>query len=380
MPCFKPMVMFPPAPPLDGGKAQGRWSFSADSAPPGAVGVEVSCGRCGGCQARRQGDWVERNLWEVQASEGVATFVTGTYSDEHLPDNGGVSITDFQGFMKRLRTRIAPVRIRFFGCLEYGDREDRTKRPHWHALIYGWEPPDAVPIEKSKRGWAQWSSEFLEDVWGKGRVVVGQVTPESIAYVVGYVRDRKYGDAAEAEYGAKAHPRTGEVFKVRAPFSVMSRRPGIGMHWFDQFKDSDARHGTIRSGRSNAEVAMPRAVVRRLLDHIERTEGVEAREAEQLRRQREAMAAKAKQAADNTEARRMVREVVGALRRQSFKRGQGDWSEERISEQLATAARLREREAEAPAMERARCVADARARERQRAREHKRGRSRLGGI
>ena len=51
--------------------------------------------------------------------------------------------------MKRLRKKLHPLKIRFFHCGEYGDK---TRRPHYHALIFGYSFPDRKLFKKSKSG------------------------------------------------------------------------------------------------------------------------------------------------------------------------------------------------------------------------------------
>jgi hypothetical protein len=58
-----------------------------------------------------------------------------------LPADGSLDVSHFQKFMKRLRDRIKPLKIRFFHCGEYGDL---TRRPHYHALIFGYDFPDGI--------------------------------------------------------------------------------------------------------------------------------------------------------------------------------------------------------------------------------------------
>lgn len=326
MPCFHKRLMYPPA------SGSGRWVFNLAEAPNGAEGVEVPCGNCQGCRVRRTGDWVIRNLWELVANNGVAFFATLTFADEHLPDDYSVDARHLQLFMKRLRARFPGLVIRFFAVGEYGEREDKTMRPHYHVLIYGVVPDDLEQIEVSQRGLPQWSSETISSLWGQGRVVLGTVDPSSISYVAGYIFDKLSGERGEAYYAGRVHAVTGQVCDVRPPFNVMSRRPGIGMCFWEEFQHSDAQHDFIvRDGRKRA---MPKAIVKRRLAALPSDE---AREAAKLAR-REAIAVElAKHAADNTHSRLLVREVSRVLQAKSLARGGVDWSEERIRQQLQDA-------------------------------------------
>jgi hypothetical protein len=283
--------------------------------------------------ASRTGQWTERNLWEFDAADKVGCFVTLTFEDQQLPESYSVDIRTLQLFLKRLRKRLwreHRVRIRFFAVAEYGEDEARTKRPHYHVLVYGWRPADAEQIEDAKSGLPQWQSALLSEVWGKGRVVVGDVTPQSISYCAGYVFDKRSGSRGKSEYSGRQHPVTGEIVNVRPPFNVMSRRPGIGMGWFEEQREHDVK-GTfiVRDGRKRA---MPRAVVRRRMAEM----GSDAeREAFKAERREAAEAEAAKHATDNTRGRRLVREVARVLRAQSLARGDSStWTPEVVAEQL----------------------------------------------
>lgn len=326
MACFHPRTMWP-------SKAGGRWTFSCDDAVPGSASVEVGCYNCQGCMAARTSQWTERNIWEFEAAGKVGCFVTMTFANEHLPESYSVDIRTLQLFLKRLRKRLWKefrVRIRFFAVGEYGEDERFTKRPHYHILVYGWRPADAEQIENAKSHLPQWQSALLSEVWGKGRVVFGDVTPQSISYCAGYIFDKRRGDRAKEEYSNRLHPVTGEVVTVRPPFNVMSRKPGIGMGWYEQFRDSDAK-GTyiVRDGRKRM---MPRAIVRRRLADMASDAERDAFRAER----REAAAAEAaRRASDNTIGRRLVREVVKVLKAQALARGDSaTWTPEAIAEQL----------------------------------------------
>jgi hypothetical protein len=40
-------------------------------------------------------------------------FITLTYDPDHLPSDGSLDVSHFQKFMKRLRKKISPLKIRF---------------------------------------------------------------------------------------------------------------------------------------------------------------------------------------------------------------------------------------------------------------------------
>lgn len=315
MPCYRPLVMYPPPP-----EVGGRFVCSPKDTYPGAPATPVACGKCQGCRVRRTGEWVIRNLWELKRCDGEACFVTLTYDDESLPASYSVDVKELQGFLKRLRARLryrygADFRIRFFAVGEYGEREDATKRPHFHIIIFGWCPDDLVPEAPSQRGLPQWSSPLLSEVWNKGRVMLGNVDRHSISYVAGYVFDKHYGDRATEEYASRVHAVTGEVCKVRPPFNVMSRRPGIGARWFDEFRDTDARSSfVVMDGRKRA---MPRAVVRRLLGFLSPEDQAEFVEKRRLA----AMEYERLHAADLTPRRRATIEAVRTHNAATLARG-----------------------------------------------------------
>ncbi|AXH74132.1 MAG: replication initiator protein [Microviridae sp.] len=114
---------------------------------------------------------------------------------------------DFQLFMKRLRRKVGAVR--FFMSGEYGDDEEglhRGKygtsvgRPHYHAVLFGYDPADKVYESRSHDGSALYSSKSLAELWGLGIVQVGVVSFSSAAYVARYVMKKVTGDMAEAWY------------------------------------------------------------------------------------------------------------------------------------------------------------------------------------
>lgn len=102
-------------------------------------------------------------------------------------------------FMKALRNRIAPRKVRFFGVGEYGEK---SLRPHYHIALYGMH-------------WLE--RPVMEASWARGFVHAGDLTMESSAYIASYVL-KKIGSWQQ------------QILDGRHPeFARMSNRPfGIG--------------------------------------------------------------------------------------------------------------------------------------------------------
>lgn len=146
------------------------------------TGITIPCGKCLICRQNRAREWAQRLTHELEFHHQYC-FITLTYSDEYLPiiqDEVTLWKPDLQLFWKRLRKDLGgKIRIKYLACGEYGDR---TSRPHYHAIIFGWQPSDSIRISPDVV-----SSETLEKLWKFGQVAVGAVTQESIHYVTGYV-------------------------------------------------------------------------------------------------------------------------------------------------------------------------------------------------
>lgn len=181
------------------------------SAPPigtQARFLEVPCGRCIGCSVRLARDWSIRCVLE-EFEHDVSCWATLTYDDKFLPRAGDSPTLDKQhlsGFLKRLRSRVSPQTVRFFGVGEYGDT---TARPHYHVILYGLAP----------------NERHIPAAWPFGFARVDPLSPAAIAYVAGYAQ-KKIGTASLT--ARKVDPETGEILTPERPFRLVSRRPGIG--------------------------------------------------------------------------------------------------------------------------------------------------------
>lgn len=169
------------------------------------------------------------------------TFITLTYDNEHLPPGGTLIKKHFQDFMKRFREQVLPTivpeflcirpKIRFFHCGEYGKK---YSRPHYHALIFGYEFPDLELYSTNFQGDPLYTSELLDTIWGKGQCKIGALTYESAAYVARYCTKKITGPKAWLVYGTVDFD-TGELTSKLPEYATMSRNPGIGKPWLDRF-------------------------------------------------------------------------------------------------------------------------------------------------
>lgn len=172
----------------------------------------VPCGHCEDCLRRRRNQWFFRIKQEAK-SHLLNLFVTLTYSDENLcydeKGNPCVFIEEIQLFLKRLRKKIEPNRIRYFGISEYGPQ---TNRPHYHIILFNW------PYEYD-------SYSLLIDAWGcADNITISALCDEQIMYLSRYHTDKGFTPDGYAP-----------------TFTFMSRNPGIG-HCYATDPDNIAYH------------------------------------------------------------------------------------------------------------------------------------------
>ncbi len=191
--------------------------------------IDLACGQCQGCRLERSRQWALRCVHEAQMHERNC-FITLTYRPECIPEGGSLCLKDWQKFAKRLRRKCGP--FRFFHCGEYGEV---NRRPHYHACIFGLDFIADRGLWKKVRGNALFRSPTLDQTWGLGFASVGALTFKSAAYVARYVMKKATGDLAKTKY-SRVDEKTGECWSVRPEYVTMSRRPGIGSAWFEQFK------------------------------------------------------------------------------------------------------------------------------------------------
>lgn len=180
---------------------------------PWRVGVEeYGCGRCLPCKIKRRNLWTGRLLLE-RMDHAASWFVTLTYADEWLPKDLSVRPRELSKFLKRLRRRVQPERVRYYGVGEYGEDYGR---PHYHLALYG-----LPALRHVNPGDAHMMAITCKcDVckaWPYGGVSIWPLDEKTAAYICKYVT-KFGGEDAEKKIGTR-----------HREFARMSLRPaGIG--------------------------------------------------------------------------------------------------------------------------------------------------------
>lgn len=198
----------------------------------------VPCGKCNFCLQNKRADWSFRLLQESKKAVS-SHFLTLTYDDEFVPDNHSLCKRDMQLFTKRIRkdnARYSANPLRYYSVGEYGTR---TARPHYHSIMFNLERPVL---------------ERLQDIWTFGNCHVGDVSMASIHYVTKYVINKDVDSLGGRE----------------PPFSVMSKRPGIGVEYVRTHKDYH-RAGMLNFTNVNGQKGrLPRYYKEKIFSAMER--------------------------------------------------------------------------------------------------------------
>lgn len=294
MPCYHPLPAWKGR---DGGIV-----FSENKSNDG-IRLDLPCGRCVGCRLERSRQWATRIIHEAK-SHDHNSFVTLTYSPEHLPPGGSLNYSDFQRFIKRLRKHYGGKKIRYYVAGEYGEE---LQRPHYHACLFGIDFSDDRVLW-SRREFNLYRSPTLEKLWPFGHSTIGQLNFETAAYTARYVMKKITGQKAEEHY-RRADPETGEVYYLEPEFNKMSLKPGIGSSFIEKYMSDVYPHDYLVV--NGVKVKPPRF-------YDKRFERVDPDAFDQIKADREYNASK--NASDNTYARLSVKEAVVTAKLNQLKR------------------------------------------------------------
>lgn len=105
------------------------------------------CGGCIICRKNKGRFWTTRILLEDAFNPAPTWFVTLTYDDDHVPrtPEGDLTLRKKET-TQWMRDQVKQHGFRYYLVGEYGDR---TKRPHYHAAIFG----EAHGVDKTLGKW-----------------------------------------------------------------------------------------------------------------------------------------------------------------------------------------------------------------------------------
>ena len=239
---------------------------------------QLPCGKCLACRLDYARQWAVRCIHEAKCFGDYNSFITLTYSDENLHSDK-LYYSEFQLFAKRLRKFIfsnflkkfgkenwnllskeekkshyEKIAIGYFVTGEYGEK---TKRKHWHALIFNWRPEDCQYQFSNDRGDKNYTSKILQELWPFGNSYVGDVTFESAGYC--------------ARYAAKKLVHGFDEKHEFVPISKKSSKHAIGKRYLEKYHDDIFNYGLLHVKDSQGVVrpagAIPRYYQKWLAKH-----------------------------------------------------------------------------------------------------------------
>ena len=213
MPCYHPLTV----------RYDGENVFFPRSKgwiPSTAKIINLPCGKCRGCRLEYARQWAVRCHHEASMHKHNS-FLTLTFNNENLPEDGSLNVATFQNFMKKVRNHTQLQGLRYFHCGEYGEKKGR---PHYHVLLFGYDFPDKDEHKLSSKKYKLYTSQQLQDLWPYGFSYIGNVTFESASYVARYIF-KKTDDRKDQHKNLNRQPE----------YCTMSRRPGIGQSWYEKW-------------------------------------------------------------------------------------------------------------------------------------------------
>jgi len=220
--------------------------------PLGEENLRLPCGGCLGCLTDRATDWSRRSVHEARQWKHNS-FLTLTYQDKDLPDDGTLVPQHLRDFFKRLRRARdrgwsailsdARASMRYLASGEYGEHKHR---PHYHVLLFNGGFADQFEVGKDL-----YESPALAKLWTYGQHKIGTVTGASAAYVAQYTI-KKHGQIYASPDGVA----------LEKPFIRMSRHPAIGTKWILKNKTDLSQGYLITDGKKGR---IPRAYKKKLV-------------------------------------------------------------------------------------------------------------------
>lgn len=126
------------------------------------------CGQCKECRINDTRSWYVRSRFELKKKERpFHYFLTLTYNDESLPEDGFCSKEHLKKFLNNLNTSFS-LYMRYYACSDYGSINNRA---HYHAILC-----TTVKLRQAQ----------VERIWKKGFVYLKTLNDKNLKYVLRY--------------------------------------------------------------------------------------------------------------------------------------------------------------------------------------------------
>lgn len=197
--------------------------------------MQVPCGHCLPCRASRARSLAfvcNLKLYESYKKGFGSSFVTLTYSDDHLPFNSDFTHptllkSDLQKFFKNLRRQFEYHSVDGFNpdffylaCGEYGDN---SNRPHYHFCAIG--VPSPIMYEYGAKCW---------NYKNHGIIDVGSLRTGGISYITKYCFKSITGSFAKDLYDSVG---------IERPFIVHSK--GFETSYINDYSEDASALGSV---------------------------------------------------------------------------------------------------------------------------------------
>lgn len=214
---------------------------------PGQRFFDVPCGKCLDCIVSHAKTWGVRCMCEYQSSSEAVKFrswfITLTYNDENC--SGELNKDHVRQFINSLRKHYRnKYKVKYFYCGEYGTK---NLRPHYHLIVFDLPLYDLQYLKMNINGDFLYTSKWLENLWGRGFVTIGDVTLQSANYVARYSLKKNDTDC------------------------FMCCSPGFGLKYFWLHKDDILGNQCINVSTSKGEIlkaSIPRYFLRKYREQV----------------------------------------------------------------------------------------------------------------
>lgn len=212
--------------------------------------LEFECRKCIACRLNMAREKAVRSIHEAQMHKSNI-FLTLTYDEAHLSSDRLIK-EDYQKFIQDLRDfqrqrypnkTNHEIRMPYMVTGEYGEE---NKRPHWHFILFNYEPLHPEYYYTSDSGHSVYKSIELDEIWAKGKTEYGSVTLDSAGYVARYAAKKLvHGNDEEHDYH---------------PIHNTSRKYPIGKTWIEKYWKRTFQNGNviIQNGDKKIPSKIPR--------------------------------------------------------------------------------------------------------------------------